>query len=562
MLAPRLISLGTEASTMKHFRLGLSLGSASLTALLLAPVVHAAGSEASTYEDVSVGTVARSSGAALGPQLPSVSRTRGARRIPPRRSTAAPATRPPQATSASSAPAPATLLESFNGVSSRDSAVTNFGQEFEPPDQGLCVGNGFVVEMVNSAYTVYRPNGTVVSGPFNVNGPFDEGLTQFTSDPRCYYDAATHTWFATILFINGESNASSLDVAVNTSGDPTTVWTTYKIDTTGLGGKTGPRHPGCPCFGDQPTLGIDGQNLYVTTNEFSILGDQFNGAQIYAIAKKDLVSLSPTLHFARFVNLSIGGSVASSVQPALSAGTPSAEFFLSSLDPTGTFDQRIGVWAMTKGALVAKGGKPKLSSLVLPAEAYGVPPKAEQRGASSLLDAGDDRMQQVQFTGTSVWGELDTALTIPGDSAQRAGAAWFQVEPTVAGGVIKSAQIKRQGYLALFGNYLLYPALAVTPSGTTAMVVTASGKTRFAGAAYATLTPTATSFGPVNIAAPGSTSYDPGAERWGDYSWATVDPAGSSAWLATEYVPPKSSQTTDGASNWGTRVLDVGSGSG
>jgi hypothetical protein len=80
------------------------------------------------------------------------------------------------------------LLANFNGVSSRDSAVTNFGAEFEPPDQGLCAGNGYVVEMVNSAYTVYRPNGSVVTGPFNVNGPFDEGLTEFTSDPtssRC-----------------------------------------------------------------------------------------------------------------------------------------------------------------------------------------------------------------------------------------------------------------------------------------------------------------------------------------------------------------------------------------
>ena len=37
------------------------------------------------------------------------------------------------------------VLSNFDGVSSLDSAVTNFGAEFEPPDQGLCVGNGFVV---------------------------------------------------------------------------------------------------------------------------------------------------------------------------------------------------------------------------------------------------------------------------------------------------------------------------------------------------------------------------------------------------------------------------------
>ena len=38
---------------------------------------------------------------------------------------------------------------------------------------------------------------------------------------------------------------------------------------------------------------------------------------------------------------------------------------------------------------------------------------------------------------------------------------------------------------------------------------------------------------------------------------AVLDPAGTSAWLATEYMPPRSSQTLDGARNWGTRVLDV-----
>ncbi|MDQ6722414.1 MAG: hypothetical protein M3003_16700, partial [Candidatus Dormibacteraeota bacterium] len=39
------------------------------------------------------------------------------------------------------------LLANFDGVSSLDSGLTNFGAEFEPPDQGLCAGNGFVVEM-------------------------------------------------------------------------------------------------------------------------------------------------------------------------------------------------------------------------------------------------------------------------------------------------------------------------------------------------------------------------------------------------------------------------------
>jgi hypothetical protein len=127
-------------------------------------------------------------------------------------------------------------------------------------------------------------------------------------------------------------------------------------------------------------------NVYITTNEFSLLGPEFNGAQVYAIAKSQLVAAGPTAtptHFVRFDKLSIGGAVATSIQPALTTGNPPAEFFPSSLDPSGTFDQRIGLWAVTNRGVVATGGKPTLSSLVTGSEACGVPPGAEQKGAES-----------------------------------------------------------------------------------------------------------------------------------------------------------------------------------
>jgi hypothetical protein len=494
--------------------------------------------------------------ATSGPTSP----IRGVRRIPRTSSVLKSHTAAPSSSGQALATASSSLAANFNGTSSRDSEVTNFGQEFEPPDQGLCVGNGYVVDMVNSAYTVYRPNGNVVTGPFNINGPFDEGLLEFTSDPRCMYDPATNTWFAVVLFINGANTVGRVDLSVNTSGDPTKPWTTYQINTTDNGGSTGPKHPGCPCFGDQPTLGFDSQNVYITTDEFSILGPQFNGAQIYAIARSDLLNtglpMTPA-HFVHFDNLSIGGSLANTIQPAIKEPSSApAEYFLNSLDPTGTFDQRIGVWAMTNRGAVANGGKPKLSSLVLNSEAYGIPPSAEQRGSDSLLDSGDDRMQQVQFNG-GIWGELDTAITIPNDPEQRAGAAWFNVRPQLTNGVISGAQMRKQGYVSLAGNYLLYPALQVAHSGNAAMVMTLTGSDHFPSAAYSVLRSTASSFGPINVAAAGAGRYDANATRWGDYSWSVLDPSGKSVWMATEYVPPTRSQTTDRVRNWGTRVFQV-----
>jgi hypothetical protein len=101
-----------------------------------------------------------------------------------------------------------------------------------------------------------------------------------------------------------------------------------------------------------------------------------------------------------------------------------------------------------------------------------MPPGAEQKGATSLLDAGDDRMQQTQFINGDLWGELDTSVTIPNDPGARAGAAWFDVRPSISNGVLTAAPLHRQGYVALAGNYLLYSAIQATPAGNSVMVVT------------------------------------------------------------------------------------------
>jgi hypothetical protein len=452
------------------------------------------------------------------------------------------------------------VLSNFDGVSSLDSAVTNFGAEFEPPDQGLCVGNGFVVEPVNSAFTIYRRNGSVVTGPLNVNVLFNEGLTEFTSDPRCYFDKATHTWFAIILFISADNKEARTDIAVNSSGDPTKPWTVYHLEATDDGTSGTPIHVGCPCLGDQPLLGIDRENIYISTNEFSILGPQANGAQIYAISKRDLIKGAAHVHFVQFENLKIAGGIAFSVQPAITQradDSDDAEYFLESIDPTGTFDNRVGVWALTHQEEVSRGGLPTLTNLVITSEVFGVPPNAVQEGSVSLLNTGDDRMQQVQFIEGALWGALNTALTLPGGSTQLSANAWFKIHPRVRDHRITEAEITKQGYVASAGNFLSYPAIQASPDGSVAMVFTLSGPSFFPSAAYARMSEDGDSFGQIKVAALGSGAYDPQATRWGDYSFAIVDPSGESIWMAIEYIPPFSRQTVDGLRNWGTRVLEV-----
>ncbi|HEY7417697.1 MAG TPA: hypothetical protein VH593_21120 [Ktedonobacteraceae bacterium] len=534
---------------------------------------HSTHPQATVYKSLTKGTIApvavadpRHPPAQLAAVQRPLQKTKGARRIP-YLLTASAQTAGQVKSQAIPQAHTGQILQNFNGVSSLDSENTNFGAEFEPPDQGLCVGNGFVIDAVNSAFTISRPNGQPILGPLNINVLFAEGLTQFTSDPRCYFDKSTHTWVAIILFISTDSagnftNEARTDIAVNNSGDPTTPWTVYHLEANDDGTGGMPSHPGCPCLGDQPLLGIDQNNVYISTNEFSILGPEFNGAQIYAISKRQLSTLSQQTHFVHFDQLAIGGAVATSVQPATTVGFAPAGFFMNSLDPNGTFDNRIGVWALTNSLAVTQGKAPTLSSLVITSQAYGLPISGViQRGSTLNLDPGDDRMQQTEFINGSIWGALDTAVTIPNDPAERDGLAWFQVRPQVSGMELSGATVVKQGVIASSGNYLLYPAIQAGPDNTAIVVYTFTGPNAFPSAAYSVLQERQSAFGDIRIAAAGTGPYAQTAARpatrWGDYSYAVLDPNFNGYWLATEYIPPVSSQTTDGARNWGTRVFQV-----
>ena len=476
---------------------------------------------------------------------------KGARGLPGAHFSALEAVPVVRSSAASRSAAAARPLSNFNGTSSRDSQFTNYNLEFEPPDQGLCEGNGFVLEPVNSAYRIYRTNGKTLRGPFNVNDLYNVGGKEFTSDPRCWYDPATTTWFSTILFLNDTGTVGTELIAVRHAKDPLGLWNEYVIDATDPGGR------GCPCFGDQPRIGIDQQNLYITADEFSIQGPQFDGGELWVINKAGLVAGKPTVKFAHFAHLSIAGQKTLAPQPALSTRRPHAEFMLSQLDFNNMGDHRIGVWAITDRAAVATGGLPTVSSIVVKSEQYANPPASPQKGSTSTLNQGDDRMQQTEFADGAVWGELDTAVQPAGDSMVRAGAAWFQVKPRLGGGVVTGAKIVRQGYVAARGRYLLYPAVQPDAAGNAAVVFTETSRSMFPSAAFATLKAGASNFGPPIVAAKGTGPYFRKSTRWGDYSFAVPGTGSDSAWMATEYMPPKSSQTTDGKQNWGTRVIEV-----
>src|ERR1041385_5675231 len=148
----------------------------------------------------------------------------------------------------------------FEGLNHYQQRYARGGNQFslEPPDQGLCVGNGYVVEAVNDVLNVFNTSGqsvlpdntatNVVSGfPRNVNHAVD--LNSFfgyaaainrttgargpsVTDPSCLYDAATGRFFVVVLtldtFPNGAfTTVNHLDLAVSATANPTGSWNIY-----------------------------------------------------------------------------------------------------------------------------------------------------------------------------------------------------------------------------------------------------------------------------------------------------------------------------------------------
>ena len=426
-----------------------------------------------------------------------------------------------------------------------------------PPDQGLCVGNGFVLEAVNSSLQVYDILGAPVGAgvdlaPFFNFPPNTPKAISFASDPKCYFDHATGRFFATILRIPVDLEiraltGSFLDIAVSQSNDPRGAWNVYEVDLGDNGQNGTPNHAHCPCLGDQPLIGADTNGFYVTTNEFGLDPNSpgFNGAQVYAFSKKSLVSgsLGNVVHFS---NLVLANGIGYSLQPATSpSGNGAADangtaYLLSALDFDGTLDNRIALWSLSNTAsLDADTPAVTLEHTVLTSETYGyAPPAAQKAGPTPLRDClaagtcsapglkgakatnaleqlstNDDRMNQAVFAGGRVWGALNSVVQMA--SGPRAGIAYFSVQPRRLKSGALGGRMGKQGYIALDDADVMYPSVALTDDGRGAIAFSVSGENDYPSSAYVRLGATQGT-GPVHISNAGAGPLD-------DFSGYTQD---------------------------------------
>jgi hypothetical protein len=311
------------------------------------------------------------------------------------------------------------LVLSFDGLNHFDQRFANNGNQWslEPPDQGLCVGNGYLIEVVNSVLRVWDTDGTDLTGvqdlntffgypPAVVRHPFPTppDIGPNVIDPVCYYDPENNRFVVAITTLDVDADGNfngrnTIDIAVSNSGDPTGDWTVYYVPAHNDGTEGTPNH-GCtldgstpgPCFQDYPHIGADKYGVYVSTNEYDLFGPSYSGAQIFAFSKAELAAHG-AIHVTLVENLMLEGTPGFTVWPAISpAGEYSneangTEYFLSTIagdgsetgNPTGTA-RYIGLWALTNTkSLNSASPALKYSSRAIESQTYVFPPTSDQK---------------------------------------------------------------------------------------------------------------------------------------------------------------------------------------
>ena len=487
----------------------------------------------------------------------------------------------------------------FQGLNFHDQRFANGGNQFsvEPPDQGLCAGNGFVLETVNDVLQVFDSAGNpLLNGgnavDLNTFYGYPAAINRTTgargpsiTDPSCIFDQAigrfvhvalTLDHVGTTATLNGNNH---LDIAVSDTGDPTGTWTIFSLPVQNNGTQGTPDHH-CNngfCLGDYPHIGADANGIYLTTNEFAFFGPGFfYGAQVYGIGNNLLTGGSGSVVL--FDTLGVGpDGVGFTVWPAQTPGNQfdtdngGTEFFLSSdavFSNDGT-SNTILQWSMLNtSTLNSTSPTPTLNLSTIAVDTYAVPPRATQPAGNrplsdciadtvifpncnvlvagiashnnatfgppnGNLNSNDSRMQQVTYANGKLWGALDTAVNVGGQD--RAGVAFYVVNPN-------SVKLMLQGQAGIANTDLTYPAIGVTQSGRGVMTFTLTGDNDFPSAAFAGMD-AKVGMGNVQVAAAGPGPWDgftsyiifgSGRPRWGDYGAAAV--VGSDIWIASEYT--------------------------
>ena len=453
------------------------------------------------------------------------------------------------------------------------------GNQFnhEPPDQGLAVGNGLILEAVNSALNVYDTNGIqqlvrplALTEFFGLPAAINRTtgvIGVIPGDPVALFDPETQRWFVVAWAqLNTASGVplpqSRLYLAVSQTDDPTGDYFIYVLNTTQANNpdRGGPRIP------DFPHFAVDHYGLYISINEFGINPDGSPGgfidAAILAISKQALITggggtFPPVVRFP----LPFSSGFEFTVFPAYTPpgcgpllANNGTQFFVSSHFVT-TSENSLALWALTNTrSLDSLTPDLNLSAVAVNTQAFHFPTGAAVQksgfhplGASlgepvEKLDPGDFRVISATYSCGRLWATLGSEM-LDGQGTRRIVAEYFAFRPQIIFLFSRLRWSRKESFQGLAQIcFTRRSLLTLSSRGESSSHL--SDRTIIQVLRLFLFSNT--SVGPIQIARAGNEPEDGfsgypefggnGVARWGDYSGAAIDTDGV-AYMATEYTP-------------------------
>ena len=429
---------------------------------------------------------------------------------------------PPSAGPAALAPA---LGTNFDGIG--DTGVI-------PADPNLAVGRQRIIQVVNSTFRITTRTGTspdtrTLSSFFGT----PSGGTGFAFDPRALYDHFANRFVILALTTNAARTDSWYLIAVSKTETPTTSqssWNRYHLRSD----KVGSTDPSA--WGDYAPIGFDNTNFYVTSNQFTPAGS-FIAAKISKYAKAPFYSGSSVSGVSWNNVTDTTGTKVFTIQPAVTFGVPGHQWLAAVPFGSGS---RLAAFRITGNSLF---------KFNVPIGSTSLPDLARQKGISTRIDSGDNRLQNAVFSNNRFY----TCHTVKSGSFPCA-ARYIGINTT---SISAPTRVLDRVIGSSTTDYY-YPAVATNPAGSAssrlATVFNFSSAVRFGGILYTQMTPAGT-IQPLGLAKEGQNSYvktfSGTRNRWGDYNGICRDPLNSNRFFFNAMYAKST------ANVWGTYVAST-----
>jgi hypothetical protein len=401
-----------------------------------------------------------------------------------------------------------------------------------PPDTNGAVGPNHFVTTVNADVAFYTRAGAKLS-QVTLESMFAGAMVGGGFDPRIIYDRLSGRWMIAALEKNS-SDKNNVFLAVSNTSDPTGGWTSWELPV----GATG-------YFTDFDTLGTDDNGVYIGVTMFDASSNAT--CTILALPKAPILAAS-------------GVSVYSFTGMTDFYGTPQPLPALSSVGASGAAwfaGSSTTVYANVMFRKVTwSAGVPSLSSsIAVTTPSYGSGPYAKANGSSTDICTNDDRVQMGVRRGNRIWLCRNVGTNAAGAAGStRCSVEWMEMDVSGASPtLVQSGRVYDTA--ATDPRMYYYPAISVNGQGHVALGFSGSKSTEYV-AAYTCGRLSSDAAGTMQAIATvkaGAGSYNQvvsGLNRWGDYSYTSVDPNNDMGiWTMQEY--------TRGTNNWGTWVAEL-----